>query len=237
MKFPKIPILLYHSISNDLNSDSLNLLDFEDQISFLHKNKFTSVNFNEVNSIATKQIVITFDDGYKDIVTNVLPILKKYEFKATCFVVSNFLGKYNDWDLKNSNYKKKELMNKNDVFEWINNGMTIGSHSHNHKDLTNLKDDELKNEIYHSKEYLEDLFSLPIRDFCYPFGKINYLAYKYVKKNYDNGYTTNRSRFIYNKHDPHLLPRIDMGKKLSNIKIFMKLNTFYEDIKFVKNEF
>lgn len=237
MKFPKIPILLYHSISNDLEDNNLNLSDFEDQISFLHKNKFSSVHFNEINPMLKKQIVITFDDGYKDIIINVLPILKKYNFKAICFIVSNYLGKYNDWDLRNSNYKKKELMNKNDIFEWINNGMTIGSHSHNHKNLTKLQDDELKNEILYSKEYLENLFSVSISDFCYPFGKINSLSYTYVKKSYINGYTTNRSRFIYNKHDPHLIPRIDMGKKLSNLKIFIKLNTFYEDIKFVKNEF
>ena len=117
MKFPKIPILLYHSISNDLEDNNLNLSDFEDQISFLHKNKFSSVHFNEINPMLKKQIVITFDDGYKDIIINVLPILKKYNFKAICFIVSNYLGKYNDWDLKNSNYKKKELMNKNSFFK------------------------------------------------------------------------------------------------------------------------
>ena len=40
-----------------------------------------------------------------------------------------------------------------------------------------------------------------------------------VKKVYDNAYTTNRSRYLLNKHDPFLIPRVDMGKKLNNFKI------------------
>ena len=53
------------------------------------------------------QIILTFDDGYKDIITNVLPILKKYNFKAICFIVSNQIGKSNIWDQNKKNYKKK----------------------------------------------------------------------------------------------------------------------------------
>ena len=68
------------------------------------------------------------------------------------------------------------------------------------------------------------------------FGKINKKVYIEVKKIYKNAFTTNRSRYKYQKHNPLLIPRVDMGKKISNFKIFLKLNTFYEDIKFVKNE-
>lgn len=236
MKYSKIPVLLYHSIVSNGEVGNLNLSDFERQISFLYKHKYNSVHLNEINPSSKNQIVITFDDGYKDIITNVLPILKKYGFKATCFIVSNYLGKYNDWDLENRNYQKKELMNKNDIIEWIKNGMNIGSHSHNHKNLTTLNEKDLKNEIFYSKKFLENLFSIPINDFCYPYGQINSLAFNYVKEKYINGYTTNRSRFNLKNHDPHLIPRIDMGKKISNIKIFLKLNTLYEDIKYNKNE-
>lgn len=48
--------------------------------------------------------------------------------------------------------------------------------------------------------------------------------------------TTNRGRFDINSHDSLLIPRIDMGKKLSIFKIFLKLQTNYEDLKFKKNE-
>ena len=49
-------------------------------------------------------------------------------------------------------------MNIDNINEWIKNGMSIGSHSHNHKDLTKLKILELENEIDFSKKTLEDKF-------------------------------------------------------------------------------
>ena len=48
--------------------------------------------------------------------------------------------------------------------------------------------------------------------------------------------TINRSRYETNKHDMLLIPRIDMGKDISLLKIFLKMNTFYEDIKYKQNE-
>jgi peptidoglycan/xylan/chitin deacetylase (PgdA/CDA1 family) len=127
-------------------------------------------------------------------------------------------------------------MNKDDINEWLNNGMQIGSHTQNHVDLTKLDGLELKKEIENSKKFLEETFATPVKDFCYPFGKVNSNAYLEVKKIYNNAYTTNRSRYLLDKHDPFLIPRVDMGKKLNNFKIFLKLKTFYEDIKFLKNE-
>ena len=84
----KIPILLYHSISDDNSMMSLKLNIFENQIKYLKKNGYTSINFDEIDQSKKKQIIITFDDGYKDVFVNALPILKKYEFKATCFFVT-----------------------------------------------------------------------------------------------------------------------------------------------------
>ena len=94
----KIPIILYHSISDDKSNISLNISEFEKQIIFLKKRNYKTINFDEINDTEKKQIIITFDDGYKDLNSTVLPILKKYEFKATCFVVSGLLGKKNTWD-------------------------------------------------------------------------------------------------------------------------------------------
>jgi peptidoglycan/xylan/chitin deacetylase (PgdA/CDA1 family) len=70
----KIPILLYHSISNDKSSLSLNINEFEKQIIFLKKRNYKTINFDEINNTKKKKIIITFDDGYKDLCTCVLPI-------------------------------------------------------------------------------------------------------------------------------------------------------------------
>ena len=232
----KIPVLSYHSI-NDFNSPiSLKTNFFENQLKYLKKKGFKSINFNEIDKKKNKTIIITFDDGYKDVFYNALPILKKYNFKATCFLVTNYIGNYNSWDKKKVNYKKQELMNEKDINEWLSNGMSIGSHSHYHSDLTKLSENNLINELDFSKKILEDKFNNNNNIFCYPYGKVNDIAYNFVKKIYHKALTTNRSRYDTFVHDSHLIPRIDMGKNFSNLKMFLKLSTFYEDIKYRKNE-
>lgn len=232
----KIPILTYHSISSDRSLVSINSDAFEKQIIFLKNRGYETINFDQLNVAKSKSIIITFDDGYKDNLLTALPILKKYGFKATCFVISNFIGKTNIWDNKKPNYIKKELMTSLDINEWVKNGMLIGSHSHNHNNLTKLDDNDLMLELAYSKELLENIISKKISYFSYPYGKINKFVCNKVKKLYSHAVTTNRSRFIPSRHQNHILPRIDMGNKYSYLKIFLKLETFYEDIKFVDNE-
>ena len=152
-------------------------------------------------------------------------------------MVTNFIGKFNSWDEKINNYKKKELMNYQDINEWISNGMSIGSHSHSHSDLTKISEESLVKELEFSKKILEDKFGNINNIFCYPYGKVNKKVYSNVKKIYDKALTTNRSRYDISIHDFYLIPRIDMGKNFSSFKIFLKLKTIYEDIKYTKNEY
>ena len=232
----KIPVLLYHSISDDNSRMSLKVNIFENQIKYLKNNGYTSINFNEIDQSAKKQIIITFDDGYKDILVNALPILKKYDFKATCFFVTNLIGQDNSWDINKKNFSKKEIMNINDINNWISSGMHVGSHSHNHLDLTKISEKSLLKELEFSKKILEDKFNTINDIFCYPYGKVNQNVYALTKKIYNKAVTTNRSRYDLKKHNSHLIPRIDMGKNFSSLKLYLKLETIYEDIKYKKNE-
>ena len=232
----KIPVLVYHSINNDKSNLSLDVDYFEKQINFLKKSGFQTTSFDRINENKKKQILITFDDGYKDICQFALPILKKYNFKATCFLVSNLIGKKNNWDSLRDDFISKDLMNVDDIKEWIKNGMSIGSHSHNHDDLTRLNKLDLEKDIDYSKKTLEDKFGHQIDDFCYPFGRVNELVHEAVKKKFKRAVTINRSRYETKKHNLHLIPRIDMGKKISLFKMFLKMETFYEDIKYKQNE-
>ena len=121
-----------------------------------------------------------------------------------------------------------------DIALWIKNGMKIGSHSKNHKNLTNLSYEIMLNEITESKFYLENLIDSSVDSFCYPFGSFNDKIIEEVKKNYKFAFTTKRSRYDQSIHNKYLLPRIDMGKKISNFKMYLKLNTPYEDFKYGK---
>ena len=226
----KIPILSYHSISNEDCPLSLNLIEFEKQLIFFKKNNFQSVHFNEIKDLSSKKFIITFDDGYKDLIINALPLLKKYNFKATSFIISNLIGKKNIWDELNTNIKDKELMNLSDIHFWLKNGMRVGSQSKNHKKLTLLDKKDAIDEIVNSKDELETLTGKSINAFCYPYGLHNESIVNIVKEKYDSAFTTNRSRFDPARHDKYKLPRIDMGKTISNLKLYIKFFTPYEDI-------
>ena len=228
----RIPILSYHSISNDNCPLSLKIDDFEKQLIYLRNNKYESIYFDEINPNKKKQIIITFDDGYKDLFLNSLPLLKKYDFKAICFIVSNLIGKTNKWDESFEKVSKKELMNVSEIKLWIKNGMKIGSHSRNHSKLTVINRDEMIQEVRNSKYDLEKLIETKIDSFCYPYGIYNKNVVDVVKKNYEYALTTARSRYDKNKHAKYLIPRIDMGKPYSKLKLFLKLETIYEDIKY-----
>ena len=231
-----IPVLSYHSISEDTCNISLSTKIFENQIIFLKKLGYKSINFDEINPNKKNQIIITFDDGYKDILINALPILKRHNFKATCFFVTNQIGKNNLWDDKKEKFTIKKIMSDDDIKKWSDSGMSVQSHSHNHFDLTKLSNNEIIKELETSKKYFKDKFNIETDVFCYPFGKVNQNVYDLTKKNYKNAVTTNRSRYNINKHNPLLIPRIDMGKPISFTKLYLKLKTIYEDIKFKNHE-
>ena len=89
-------ILMYHMISNHIKGAKFNGLrvnpkDFESQIAYLHVNGWTFFTMNELiekkDNLPLKSVAITFDDGYEDNITNALPILKKYNAKATIYLV------------------------------------------------------------------------------------------------------------------------------------------------------
>jgi peptidoglycan/xylan/chitin deacetylase (PgdA/CDA1 family) len=95
---------------------------------------------------------------------------------------------------------------------------------------------DLEKDLDFSKKTLEDKFGKEINNFCYPFGRVNKYVYESVKKKFKKAVTINRSRYEVDKHNLLLIPRIDMGKKISLFKIFLKMETFYEDIKYKQNE-
>ena len=231
-----IPIFSYHSISDEKCPLSTGINEFEKHLIYLNKNNYKSIFFSEVSSSNKRNFIMTFDDGYKDLISNCLPLLKKYNFKATCFLVSDKIGKINDWDKENKNIKTKKIMDESDIRIWIKNGMKIGSHSKNHKILTKIDQNELTKEISSSKIELEKLIGEEVVSFCYPYGKFNLDVINEVKKNYSYALTTLRSRYDPNKHGKYLMPRIDMGKKLSNFKLFLKIKTPYEDLKYDRKQ-
>jgi len=218
--FKKIPILMYHSVCNDKNHLSIGVKKFEKQLNIINKLGFKTVHFGDSIEKIKKPLVITFDDGYEDVYLNALPLLKKFNLKATCFIVSNLTGLSNIWDEDKKKFKKKKLMNFDQINKWLNSNMDIGSHTLNHNSLTEIPLSDAETEIYQSKKDLESMFKVNINSFSYPYGMYNNLISSIVRKHYNYGVTTKRSRFIMHKHDPSAIPRVHINNNTNSLKIF-----------------
>ena len=228
----KIPILMYHSIVNDHDkSVSINL--FKKQMIFMKKMGYQTIGFKDLNNNNNnKKFIITFDDGYENIFINAFPVLMKLGFKATCFIIANKIGHFNEWDVNKYNFKKMKLMNRDQIKKWLQNGFNVGSHTMDHLDLIKLNNKDKNRQIIDSKNFFKRIFNVKIDSFAYPYGSYDNETLNIIKQHYDYAVTTKRSRFIKNKFSNELLPRVPINKNDNLFKFFLKIRTPYEDIKF-----
>ena len=164
----KILVLNYHKVDNSFNSLAISPDLFDQQMQFLDQQGYHTITPDELYEGLTgaaelppNPVLITFDDGYLDNYTNAYPVLKKYNMKATIFVVPGFTN-------VNKNYLTWEHM-----LEMEQNGITIESHTLNHKALEGLSDDQIRAELRDSKQRLEERLGHPVEYLAYPTGTYN----------------------------------------------------------------
>lgn len=140
-------------------------------------------------SIPARSVGITFDDGYEDVLTLGLPILRDLGFTATLFAVAEELGGRNTWDGGNA-----ALMSIDHYKEWSQNGMDVGAHSCRHRHLTRENGETLRHEIIEAKRLLEDSLGQRMRTFAYPYGETDERVETVVKEaGYAAAYATDRA--------------------------------------------
>lgn len=185
-KMYEMPVLMYHRVIKDesekgVHGTYVTIKQFDKQMSYLKKKGFQTVTFEDLKNDGYKKrfnkenkwIMITFDDGYKDNYENALPILKKYGFKATIYILDG-IG-YNKWDTDNeSNPEKKfPLMNADEIFKMKNEGIEFGGHTSSHPHLPTLEREQIDREILISKYNIEGLLGEKLNSFAYPYGELN----------------------------------------------------------------
>ena len=120
-----------------------------------------------------RSVVLTFDDGCRCFRDHAFPELAKRSMTATLFAVSGALGGTNEWDHA-AGEREEELLGAEDLRRLSAAGIEIGSHGRHHRDLSlPLSDEELRDEVEGSRLDLEGLLGVPVRTFCYPYGRLN----------------------------------------------------------------
>jgi len=217
-----IPILYYHSIKSVQKSELCMPPDkFEKQIAYLSQHGYHSVTLTQLydffygnGQLPEKPIVITFDDDYKDNYTTAFPILKKYSFSATVFVIT-------------SNVEHSENLSWSQLKDLTRNGWLVESHTVSHYDLTKLDSRKLAQELNDSKTSLEKHLGTKVDFFAYPSGQFNENVEKAVKNaGYLMAFTTQRG-WANRAMNPLLIHRVycfasmgitEFGQRVQNPK-------------------
>lgn len=179
-------ILMYHNISDDvLDPWAVSPQVFAAEMDWLAKHEYSVLSLQQAlvdlhsGGVRKKVIVLTFDDGFVDFLENALPILSKYQFPATLFIVANEVGGTSRW---RSPELQRPLLGWEDIQHIAKIGYEIGSHGMYHRDLTALSSEDLEEEINHSKKLIEDYIGASVNSFSYPWGAHNVREINAVRK-------------------------------------------------------
>ncbi len=183
-----------------------------------------------------KVVGITFDDGYKNNVDIALPILQRFGFSATCYVVTQAMGQFNSWDAS-TGVPQKPLMTIDDGKKWLQAGQELGTHTCTHADLSQLDEHAQVREIQEAKAQLDTLFGTgTARHFCYPYGRFNAQSLHIARSSgYITATTTERGRALATD-DAMRLPRVLVSRTTSSLMLAVKLLTRYEDKRRLKGK-
>lgn len=227
-----IPILNYHKIeaSPDIGITSRTPADFENDIKLFSDAGYRFISFKDLKTkqiCAEKSIILTFDDGYESVYQTARSILRRYSATACIFIPSNYIGKYNDWDVQFGNHKYKHL-NQSQIAELIKEGFEIGAHGLSHRSLIHIKPEKARYEIQAAKKRLESLFKVPVSAICYPFRKFNKNILKMVKQaGYEYGIASQSLRNVPPELQIFALPRINVYRYDHAEKIMKRVKNMH----------
>jgi len=205
----RVPILMYHYIR--VNPDPRDVLgfnlsvtpaDFAQQMDWLAAAGYNPVDFDDLRGyllghggLPANPVILTFDDGYRDMYTTAYPILRAHHFKAVSYVVSGCVN-------------SPLNLTAAQVLEMDANGIEIGAHTVSHADLTALSAANLQHEVADSKASLEALVGHPVLDFCYPSGRENDAVVRAVEAAGFQTATTTEPGVLHSASDRFLWTRV-----------------------------
>jgi peptidoglycan/xylan/chitin deacetylase (PgdA/CDA1 family) len=175
-----------------------------------------------------KVVGITFDDGYLNNLENAAEVLKRFNFSSTCYVVSELMGKTNEWD-RALGIASASLMNLDQLKQWIASGQEVGSHTQHHVDLTATDLQTSQPEILNSRISLSQQLNTDIQQFCYPYGRY---ASEHVDIVKSSGYvaaTTTARGKVHADDSTFELRRIPVVRSTSLPQFLFKVLSSYED--------
>lgn len=208
-----LPILAYNRICTEI---------LEQQLQYLKDSGYYSTSWEDWQNaklaqipLPGKAVLLTFDGGYLDFFNYAFPLLKRFNFTATVFLVAESIGKTNSWE--KAEFPEVQLMGWPEILQLRDAGIEFGSMSAIYQPLTTLSPTEIVREGAKSRAILERGLGKPVKCFAYPYGDVDKIVEHLIGA---TGYTFGVSfRSNFSNFDDNLmsLPRLQITSKISNL--------------------
>jgi peptidoglycan/xylan/chitin deacetylase (PgdA/CDA1 family) len=238
--YQTVTILCYHRFGPHRAKMVITGEDFDAQMAYLAKHGYRVVPLSSIHAflkgkeaLPQRAVVITIDDGYRSSYSTAFPILKKYNFPATLFIYSDFVG-------------SGDALGWKELREMTASGLVdVQPHSKTHASMVKRPAGEaaeayrkkIEEEIRVPGQQIGKMLGLPLHTFAYPFGDTNELIVSQLKSaGYDAGVTVQAGgnpAFAY----PFRLRRTmiygdrDMGAFIKSLRVFTAENLKSENLK------
>jgi peptidoglycan/xylan/chitin deacetylase (PgdA/CDA1 family) len=175
------PVLCYHKVERrpELGVTRLSPRRFATQMHALALAGWRGISLDEFaacvrgeRSAGDRDLLITFDDAYRGLRGHAFPVLRELGFHATVFVITDFAGRLNRWDVAYGGRRFAHLAWR-DIERWSGNGIAFESHTATHPRLSWVDDASMIDELRRSRQALAAALGAAPRAVSYPFGAVD----------------------------------------------------------------
>jgi peptidoglycan/xylan/chitin deacetylase (PgdA/CDA1 family) len=191
---PGVRIVHYHFVFDD------ELSSFERQLEWF-RSEFEPVSLTEAairlerGDVRGRELVVTFDDGFRNQALNAAPLLREAGISACFFLITGLLGATPD-DVRAFCTERLHLprpveaMGWDDALRLLELGHEVGSHTRTHPNLARTDGDALEGELLGSREELEGRLGRPVRHLSAPYGNAQSFAPSVAHAARESGYAS-----------------------------------------------
>jgi peptidoglycan/xylan/chitin deacetylase (PgdA/CDA1 family) len=209
-------VLTWHAIDERASVIAMSPDRFRRQLDQLAEHGFAGISLAEAfrRHAATGRFprdaaVLTFDDGYRSVVEQALPVLSAHGFGGTVFLTAGLIGLTGDQARARNPDLDRDLLDWDEAGALLQAGWEVGSHTVSHPDLTRLDAAARDRELSDAKAQLEQRLQVRVRSFAYPYGRLDPAVREAAARHYEFACTTRLARHAADG-DPLRIDRIDM---------------------------
>jgi peptidoglycan/xylan/chitin deacetylase (PgdA/CDA1 family) len=173
------PVLCYHRVGGPLELGVTRVARtvFERQMRALARAGWETLTLEQFSdavarrsAVVRNRVLLTFDDGYAALADFAYPVLADLGFTATTFLITDYVGAWNTWDVRYT-WRRLRHLDWRAIGDWRGRGFDFASHGASHVRLTWLADGAVRDELGRSRETLRARLGPEAgRAIAYPFG-------------------------------------------------------------------